>query len=77
MPEKAAQRVGVSQHVVIVGLVWPFQTVSFSQKLGATDLLHLANFPVLFPVATVTRRERTQTTESVKVGSGEGCAGGR
>lgn len=39
---------GVPQHVVIIGPIWPFQTVSFSRELGATDLLHLANFPVLF-----------------------------
>lgn len=52
---------GVSQHAVAIGQVWPFQTASFSQELGATDLLHLANFPVLFPVAAVTRGARTQT----------------
>lgn len=68
---------GVSQHAVAIGQVWPFQTASFSQELGATDLLHLANFPVLFPVAAATHRARTQTTASVKGRSREGCGGGR
>lgn len=38
---------------------WPFQTISFSRELGATDLLHLAIFPVLFPVVAVTHRAHT------------------
>lgn len=64
---------GVLQRVVIIGPIWPFQTISFGRELGTTDLLHLANFPVLFPVVAVTRTAH-KPQRAWKVDSEKGAA---